>query len=455
METTNIRQTRAQRGSEPSVSPFAICGPRPMGSGRLVLAPPARNVVVYRNGDPFFKGRRLVVSQRRFLTFEAFLNEVTGIIQAPAAVRSIYTPRHGHRVNGLEGLENGQHYVAGGFERFRRLDYLNPEMKPLNRKMTKDRTQDYPGISQRTSGSGQWRRPTNLPCIIHIFRNGDLLSPPFRLILNKSLLQDWGAILELLSEKANLRSGAVRKLYKLNGEPVHGGKELISGDYYVAVGLEPYKNLPYFELLVPPKMVLQSFRNFPNNRRWTQNQGIGKLLLLSQDGCNDSEFLEPPQQDPQPAQSTGAEQAEKAPIGPTAASLGHKPSRRHQEKEASVFHAKAAQTEGASQQPRRSMEQERSSVYKRKGALKEVAHAPEVGEDEDTQVELPLDQKDAETVEEEVIPKTKPLPRKKVEPTDKVQAVHPIRRSAGDPGQEVTQKYHFLPTWGKAAASEK
>nr|XP_008120701.1 PREDICTED: doublecortin domain-containing protein 2B isoform X2 [Anolis carolinensis] len=410
METTNIRQTRAQRGSEPSVSPFAICGPRPMGSGRLVLAPPARNVVVYRNGDPFFKGRRLVVSQRRFLTFEAFLNEVTGIIQAPAAVRSIYTPRHGHRVNGLEGLENGQHYVAGGFERFRRLD---------------------------------------------IFRNGDLLSPPFRLILNKSLLQDWGAILELLSEKANLRSGAVRKLYKLNGEPVHGGKELISGDYYVAVGLEPYKNLPYFELLVPPKMVLQSFRNFPNNRRWTQNQGIGKLLLLSQDGCNDSEFLEPPQQDPQPAQSTGAEQAEKAPIGPTAASLGHKPSRRHQEKEASVFHAKAAQTEGASQQPRRSMEQERSSVYKRKGALKEVAHAPEVGEDEDTQVELPLDQKDAETVEEEVIPKTKPLPRKKVEPTDKVQAVHPIRRSAGDPGQEVTQKYHFLPTWGKAAASEK
>nr|XP_060640118.1 LOW QUALITY PROTEIN: doublecortin domain-containing protein 2B [Anolis sagrei ordinatus] len=454
METANICQTRAERGSEPSVSPtFANCGPKAMGSGRVALAPPAKNVVVYRNGDPFFQGRRLVVSQRRFLTFEAFLNEVTSIIQAPAAVRSIYTPRQGHRVDGLEVLQNGQHYVAGGFERFKRLDYLNPEMKPLNRKMKKDRTQDYPGISQRTSSLGQGRRPTSLPCIIHIFRNGDLLSPPFRLILSKSVLQDWNTVLELLSEKANLRSGAVRKLYRLNGELVSGGKELVSGDYYVAVGLEPYKNLPYFELLVPPKMVLQSFRNFPNNRRWTQNPGIGKLLLLSQEGSSGSDFLEPPQQDSQPAQSTGAEQAEKAPIGPPAAAPGHKAGRKPQEKEASVFHAKAAQKEEHSQEPRQNTEQEGRSVYKRKGARKEMAHAPEVGEDEDTQVELPLDQKDAETVEEEVMPKT--LPRRKAESTDKVQAVHPIRRSAGDTGQEVAQKYHFLPTWKKAAAPEK
>uniref|UniRef100_A0A8D2Q059 Doublecortin domain containing 2B n=1 Tax=Varanus komodoensis TaxID=61221 RepID=A0A8D2Q059_VARKO len=184
-----------------------------------------QNVLLYRNGDPFFRGRRLVVNQRRFLTFEAFLNEVTGTVQAPAAVRSIYTPRQGHRVTELAELQNGGQYVAAGFERFRSIcEACRPQ-------------------------------PLLSFFIQSVFRNGDLLSPPFRLILTKNALQEWSAILSLLSEKANLHSGAVKKLCKLNGSAVCSGEDLVSGDYYVAVGLEKYKSLPYFELLGPPKRV--------------------------------------------------------------------------------------------------------------------------------------------------------------------------------------------------------
>ncbi|XP_010077859.1 PREDICTED: doublecortin domain-containing protein 2B [Pterocles gutturalis] len=177
-----------------------------MSSRGLVLAPPARTVVVYRNGDPFFPGRKFVVSQRRFLTLEAFLNEVTRSIRAPLAVRSLYTPRHGHRVAALGDLQDGGQYVAAGFEKFKKLD---------------------------------------------VFRNGDLLSPPFPLPLSEGTSLQWDALLDTLTRKADLHSGAVSKLCRLDGTQVSGGEELVHGGYYVAVGKEEYKKLPYSELLVP------------------------------------------------------------------------------------------------------------------------------------------------------------------------------------------------------------
>ncbi|NXV90054.1 DCD2B protein, partial [Calonectris borealis] len=222
-----------------------------MSSRGLAMAPPAKNVVVYRNGDPFFPGRKVVVNQRRFLTFEAFLNEVTKSIHAPLAVRNLYTPRHGHRVAELGDLQDGCQYVAAGFEKFKRLDYLNRGRKELRGTRNSEGTSRWLFFpifhSCRNTGSLH-----ALGCFYcSVFRNGDLLSPPFPLLLSKSTPLQWDALLATLTKKADLRSGAVNKLCRLDGTQVSGGEELVNGHYYVAVGNEEYKKLPYFELLVP------------------------------------------------------------------------------------------------------------------------------------------------------------------------------------------------------------
>uniref|UniRef100_A0A4W3JEE0 Doublecortin domain-containing protein n=1 Tax=Callorhinchus milii TaxID=7868 RepID=A0A4W3JEE0_CALMI len=209
-----------------------------MTSPGVFAAPQAKNVVLYKNGDPFFTGRKFVVNQRQILTFETFLNEVTSNINAPVAVRKIYTPGEGHRVLELNDLQNGCHYVAAGFEKFKKLDIVYLMLFQVRIV--------YP---YRGHTSARWSKYIQMPCIINIFRNGDLLTAPFRLVIPKHVMSDWDTILAMVTEKANLRTGAARRLYTLDGSVIDRGTKLESGQYYVGVGSEKFKHLPYLELL--------------------------------------------------------------------------------------------------------------------------------------------------------------------------------------------------------------
>ncbi|XP_034087640.1 doublecortin domain-containing protein 2B isoform X2 [Gymnodraco acuticeps] len=347
------------------------------------LLPPVKSVVVYKNGDPFYSGRRFVVNQRQVASMEAFLTEVTRSIGASLAVRTLYTPRQGHRVSDLQDLQTGAKYVAAGFERFKKLDYLTARTK----KQPDGREETQAKASQRLNVSAKWRKFIPLPCIIHVFRNGDLLCPPFRFIIPRSMQQDLEQILSLVTEKVSLRTGAVRRLCSLEGATLSSAVELETGHCYVAVGTERFKKLPYVELLVSKA----TERYYQGKRRLLRRNENRKAGSGPEDQYSDSALLDSPESDGRRVKSTGDEAAA--------------PAEQSRREETSAFFSRPVKIRNNRGQPRPPLSNGsvQPSLLKRAARRRreEARGAEEVHEDENTATELPVDQRVAEIVEDE------------------------------------------------------
>ncbi|XP_077092740.1 doublecortin domain-containing protein 2B isoform X2 [Siphateles boraxobius] len=354
--------------------------------------PPVKSVKVYRNGDPFFSGRRFVVNHRQISNMDAFLNDITLSIGAPLAVRTLYTPLCGHRVTDLTDLQQGAQYVAAGFERFKKLDYLNTGQKkgPMFRAVEPTQTKAL----VRPNVSAKWRKVITLPCIIHVFRNGDILSPALRLIISRHMQKNLEQILSLISEKAMLRTGAVRRLCTLEGFTVTSTEELESGQSYVAVGTERFKKLPYVEILLNKATGCSADRHYAGDR------GLQRRI---KDSHSDSTLLNSPEREGRRVKSTGDEvERESSP------QLVKRRGRRGEREENSVFYARPVRVRRhphTHRLPPKATTDEHSVFKASENSMREeVRGAEEVAEDENTTVEFPIDQREADIVEDEEPP---------------------------------------------------
>ncbi|XP_055067870.2 doublecortin domain-containing protein 2 [Misgurnus anguillicaudatus] len=211
--------------------------------------PEVKNIYFYRNGDPYYEPRRLVINAKRVSTFDTLLREVTGGVRAQfGAVRNIYTPTGGHRVNSLEHLKSGDQYVAAGREKFKKIDYLQIGTRKKRSLQTNGLIKPVP--QSRIIVSARFLKPIKEPCAIFIVANGDVLNPAVRLLIPSRVIDQFDRILEMITDKMGLRIfGGVRSLYTFDGALITDGKELENGQFYVAVGREKFKRLPYSDLL--------------------------------------------------------------------------------------------------------------------------------------------------------------------------------------------------------------
>ncbi|XP_007526004.1 doublecortin domain-containing protein 2 isoform X1 [Erinaceus europaeus] len=336
--------------------------------------PVVKSVLVYRNGDPFFAGRRVVFHEKKVSSFDVFLKEVTGGVQAPfGAVRNIYTPRTGHRIRKLDQIQSGGNYVAGGQEAFKKLNYLDIgeiKKKPMEAITTEVR----PVIHSKLNVSARFRRTPQEPCTIFLIANGDLINPASRLLIPRKALNQWDHVLQMVTEKITLRSGAVHRLYTLEGKLVENGEELENGQFYVAVGRDKFKKLPYTELLFDKSTMRRSY-----------GQKASSL---------------PPIVGSRKSKGSGNDRQSKSTIG-SSDNSSPQPLKRKGKKEDANSEKPTKGKQNGKLKNSQVIPSSEEGIFKAGTERSETRGAVEIQEDEDTKVEIPVDQRTAEIVEEE------------------------------------------------------
>ncbi|XP_072249418.1 uncharacterized protein [Leuresthes tenuis] len=262
--------------------------------------PVVKNVFMFRNGDPYYEARRIVINEKRVCNFETLLREVTGGIQPPfGAVRNIYTPRGGHKVDSLENLQSGEQYVAAGKERFKKLDYLQIGSRK-KRMMQTLPVQAKPLPQNRIIVSARFLKPIKEPCTIFVVANGDVLNAAMRLLIHQRVLGQFDRILEMITEKMGLKVlGGVRSLYTYEGHQVTDGNQLECGQLYVAVGREKFKKLPYSDILFTKPRGTRRIRgmkahSLPPIYRFSKQSGESKSVARSSDSGDGESKASPP-----------------------------------------------------------------------------------------------------------------------------------------------------------------
>ncbi|CAL4126621.1 unnamed protein product, partial [Meganyctiphanes norvegica] len=247
--------------------------PQPCGGRtpltRLSEEKRARRCRFYRNGDRWFGGIVVPVGGDKHRTWEALLVDLTRIldhsIHLTAGVRHCFT-LEGSKISALEHLREGGEYVAASSDSFKKLDYTRarlPQWRATARR--NEALHVIPGTaSERLSRistpastpgcetmplPGAAGTPTNSPKdfirpkLITVIRNGIRPRKAVRILLNRRTARSFEQVLSDITHTIKLDSGAVRKVFTLDGRQVLSLRDFFyEDDIFIAYGQEKYSH---------------------------------------------------------------------------------------------------------------------------------------------------------------------------------------------------------------------
>ncbi|KAK7489912.1 hypothetical protein BaRGS_00018934 [Batillaria attramentaria] len=197
----------------------------------------AKKVRFYRNGDRFFKGMVYAVSPERFRTFESLLAGLTTSAicdknSMPSGVRYMFSVDGSRKIMSLDELEEGESYVCASTDVFRRLDYARGCSSPNWNANRKNSPRETTPVGAEKGGGNDTARSQSRefvddemrdfirPKLITVIRNGSKPRKAVRVLLNRKTAHSFDQVLTDITEAIKLDSGAVRRIFTVDGRQV-------------------------------------------------------------------------------------------------------------------------------------------------------------------------------------------------------------------------------------------
>ncbi|XP_016297878.1 serine/threonine-protein kinase DCLK2-like isoform X3 [Sinocyclocheilus anshuiensis] len=207
----------------------------------------AKKVRFYRNGDKYFNGLVYAVSGDRFRSFDALLMELTRSlsdnVNLPQGVRNIYAMEGGKKITSLDELLEGESYVCASSEPYRKVDYtknINPNWS-VNVKSGTSRS--LPSlITSKNELRERESKDFIKPKLVTVIRSGVKPRKAVRILLNKKTAHSFEQVLTDITDAIKLDSGAVKRLYTLEGKQITCLQDFFGDDdVFIACGPEKYR----------------------------------------------------------------------------------------------------------------------------------------------------------------------------------------------------------------------
>ncbi|XP_070848990.1 serine/threonine-protein kinase DCLK2-like [Chaetodon trifascialis] len=223
----------------------------------------AKKVRFYRNGDRYFKGLVYAVSSDRFRSYDALLMELTRSLSdnlhLPQGVRTIYTVDGSKKITSMDELVEGECYVCASNEPYRKVEYTKisiPSWKPGASTGTATAGPGRPGtasagVSASAAVASKDRPEVResreskdfiKPKLVTVIRSGVKPRKAVRILLNKKTAHSFDQVLADITEAIKLDSGAVKRLYTLDGKQLTCLQDFFGDDdVFMACGPEKFR----------------------------------------------------------------------------------------------------------------------------------------------------------------------------------------------------------------------
>lgn len=198
----------------------------------------AKQICFYRNGDRYYSGLKLAVSQDRYKEFDSLLAELSQKLNLPSgAVRFIFNSEENSLITDISELQNGVAYVCSSTNTLRPMDggygkhmhswSVISKSKEQSSKQNATVLGNVENINHNALRN-ESARDFIKPKLVTVIKNS---KPPQRkvtLLLNSKTAVSLDQVFDQLSAKGSL--GKVEKLCAVDGRPIKTLRDLFSDD---------------------------------------------------------------------------------------------------------------------------------------------------------------------------------------------------------------------------------